>query len=199
LLHQQKSPDPFANRRWLETRSVEERSMLKNIVIGVVTVAVLIVGWQLWSHNAAKNAQENGDVTSNDSRPTVQTDLDGHPVAPVGPTPSRSDAPGTINGEPVAGSTLPPPDAHSRIATMDRSIDRTIDRTFDKTAVPVSDTVAPNPPNGLAFGGTGKFQWYRQGSLTWRVNTESGSACIAFATLEEWRKPIVYTHGCGNS
>ena len=183
--------------------------MLKNIVIGVVTVAVIIVGWQLWSHNAAKNAQENGDVSAIDSRSNMQTDLDGHPVAPVLPTPSRSDAPGTINGEPVAGSN-PPPDAHSRVAAIDRSIertadradrsiDRTLDRSIDRSALPVSDTVSPNPPNGLAFGGTGKFQWYRQGNLTWRINTESGSSCIAFATIEEWRKPIVSTHGCGNS
>ena len=67
------------------------------------------------------------------------------------------------------------------------------------SALPVSDTVSPNPPNGLAFGGTGKFQWYRQGNLTWRVNTASGSTCIAFATMDEWQKPIVYSHGCGNA
>jgi len=71
--------------------------------------------------------------------------------------------------------------------------------TSTPAALPVSDTVAPNPPNGLAFGGTGKFQWYRQGNLTWRVNTASGSTCIAFATMEEWQKPLVYRHGCGNA
>jgi hypothetical protein len=31
------------------------------------------------------------------------------------------------------------------------------------------------------------------------VDTESGNACIIFATMEEWKKPIVYSHGCNNS
>ena len=62
--------------------------------------------------------------------------------------------------------------------------------------LPKSDTLAPNPSNGQAFGGTGKFQVYRQGNITWRVNTESGESCILLATQEEWRKPIVYSHGC---
>jgi hypothetical protein len=66
-------------------------------------------------------------------------------------------------------------------------------------AAPASDSIAPNPPNGMAFTGNGKFQVYRQGNLTWRVDTESGKACILFATMEEWRKPIVYSHGCNNS
>jgi len=64
---------------------------------------------------------------------------------------------------------------------------------------PATDSISPNPTNGMAFTGTGKFQVYRQGDLTWRVDTESGRTCIVFATLEEWRKPIVYQHGCANS
>jgi|GEM_PF-1041815 len=64
---------------------------------------------------------------------------------------------------------------------------------------PKIDTIAPNPPNGQAFTGTGKFQVYRQGNITWRVNTESGESCILLATQEEWRKSIVYSHGCNAS
>jgi hypothetical protein len=59
------------------------------------------------------------------------------------------------------------------------------------------DTISPNPPNGMVFSGTGKYQLYRQGNLTWRVNTESGQSCIIFATDEEWKKPKVYRAGCG--
>lgn len=66
-------------------------------------------------------------------------------------------------------------------------------------AVPASDSISPNPANGVAFSGTGKFQVYRQGNLTWRVDTESGHTCVLFATMEEWRKPLVYQHGCNNS
>ena len=67
------------------------------------------------------------------------------------------------------------------------------------TAAPATDSIQPNPPNGAAFAGTGKFQVYRQGNLTWRVDTESGATCILFATMEEWKKPVVYNHACGNS
>jgi len=66
-------------------------------------------------------------------------------------------------------------------------------------AAPASDSIGPNPSNGVAFAGTGKFQVYRQGNLTWRVNTESGESCILFATEEEWRRQIVYSHGCASN
>jgi len=63
-------------------------------------------------------------------------------------------------------------------------------------AVPATDTVAPNPPNGMRFGGSGHFQLYRQGDLTWRLNTDTGETCVIFATDEEWRKPKVFRSGC---
>ena len=68
-----------------------------------------------------------------------------------------------------------------------------------QTATSGTDSIQPNPPNGVAFAGTGKFQVYRQGNLTWRVDTESGANCILFATMEEWKKPVVYNHACGDS
>jgi hypothetical protein len=62
-----------------------------------------------------------------------------------------------------------------------------------------TDTIKPNPPNGMVFAGSGRFQVYRQGDLTWRLDTDSGQACVLFATNEEWRKPQVYQHGCNTS
>jgi hypothetical protein len=69
-----------------------------------------------------------------------------------------------------------------------------------QTAVsaPAADSISPNPTNGTTFAGTGKFQVYRQGNLTWRLDTETGHSCILFATMEEWKKPIVNSHGCNN-
>ena len=61
----------------------------------------------------------------------------------------------------------------------------------------MTDSQAPNAPNGMRYGGSGQFQWYRQGNITYRVDTVSGGICVAFATLEEWRKQIVSSHGCG--
>jgi hypothetical protein len=62
---------------------------------------------------------------------------------------------------------------------------------------PANDSIPRNPPNGMTFAGAGKFQLYRQGDITWRLNTDTGEACILFATDAEWRQPRVYQHGCG--
>ena len=67
--------------------------------------------------------------------------------------------------------------------------------TSSVPAVP-ADTIQPNPPNGMTFGGSGHYQLYRQGNLTWRLNTDTGQSCIVFATEEEWRKPQVFRAGC---
>ena len=63
--------------------------------------------------------------------------------------------------------------------------------------VPATDTLPPNPQTGASLAGSGTYQWYRQGNLTWRINTATGRSCIIYATMEEWRKPIVSSHGCG--
>jgi len=62
---------------------------------------------------------------------------------------------------------------------------------------PAGDSIPRNPPNGLAFSGSGKFQLYRQGDITWRLDTQTGSACILFATDAQWRHSRVYQAGCG--
>jgi len=64
---------------------------------------------------------------------------------------------------------------------------------------PASDSMLRNPPNGMIFAGSGKYQLYRQGDLTWRINTETGDACILFATDAQWRLQRVYQHGCDAS
>lgn len=63
--------------------------------------------------------------------------------------------------------------------------------------LPAAQTISRNPPNGLVVSGTGKFQLYRQGDITWRMNTETGEACVLFATEAMWRRALVYDHGCG--
>ncbi|AFL87668.1 hypothetical protein Terro_1359 [Terriglobus roseus DSM 18391] len=83
-------------------------------------------------------------------------------------------------------------------ATVENPLNSTMPAAA-QTPVAARDSIQPNPPNGVAFAGTGKFQVYRQGNLTWRVDTESGANCILFATMEEWKKPVVYHHACGDS
>ncbi len=69
-------------------------------------------------------------------------------------------------------------------------------RVAGAAAQPGTDTIQPNPPNGMTFGGSGHYQLYRQGDLTWRLNTDTGQSCVVFATEEEWRKPQVFRAGC---
>ena len=64
--------------------------------------------------------------------------------------------------------------------------------------IPAAETISRNPPNGLVAAGTGRFQLYRQGDLTFRLNTESGESCVLFASEAMWRNPLVYEHGCGS-
>ena len=62
---------------------------------------------------------------------------------------------------------------------------------------PNSDTLPPNAQTGVRTTGSGPYQWYRQGNLTWRIDTATGRSCIIYATMQEWRKSIVISHGCG--
>ena len=64
-------------------------------------------------------------------------------------------------------------------------------------APPTADSNPRNPPNGMIFAGRGKYQLYRQGDITWRLNTDTGQACILFATDAEWSQPRVFQQGCG--
>jgi hypothetical protein len=68
----------------------------------------------------------------------------------------------------------------------------------ERSPISGGDTFGPNPPNGFAFAGDGKYELYRQGDLTYRMDTKTGASCILYATMEEWAKPLVYSHGCGS-
>jgi hypothetical protein len=71
-------------------------------------------------------------------------------------------------------------------------------RTSDAIAtIPTTDTSSRNPPNRTLIAGTGRFELYRQGDITWRMDTATGQACVLFATQAMWRKTLVYEHGCG--
>jgi hypothetical protein len=98
----------------------------------------------------------------------------------------------------------PSPDAPASNSTTSQPPTQTVvlpspPTTQTPSAAPSNgDTISPNPPNGMIFSGTGRFQLYRQGNLTWRINTETGKSCILFATDEEWEKTKVYRAGCGS-
>jgi hypothetical protein len=66
------------------------------------------------------------------------------------------------------------------------------------TEQPAANALSPHPPSGFVTPATQKFALYRQGDLTYRLNTQSGQACVLLATDALWQKPLVYQHGCGN-
>jgi hypothetical protein len=101
------------------------------------------------------------------------------------------------NARPTAPVTANPPSQSQEIATngvedQGRPSDTIVN-------IPTTDTSGRNPPNRTLISTTGRFQLYRQGDITWRMDTASGQACVLFATQAMWRKTLVYEHGCGAS
>jgi len=137
-------------------------------VLAIVAVVVLSVFW--YKHRAKTRALGSGEVYVRDQ-----------PSAP--PTP-------------LAASTPPPP-ANNQIATTATPQPLGPPASLPQAAPPQGDSIPRNPPNGLAFAGAGKFQLYRQGDITWRLDTQTGDACILFATDAQWRHPRVFQSGCG--
>jgi hypothetical protein len=56
-----------------------------------------------------------------------------------------------------------------------------------------------SPLAPMSESSPGRFQVFRQGNLTWRIDTVSGEACVLLATHAEWRKPQVYQNGCNKT
>jgi len=139
------------------------------IVIGMALAGVYYL------HRAKIRAMNNGTVyVRNQNGGTAKLST---PAPDAGPTPA-SDA----GAEPATPSGLPEPQAQPPVV-----------------ATPVADTLPRNPPNGMAYKGTGKFLLYRQGDITWRLDTDTGRACIIFATDTQWSHTRVWDSGCGAS
>ncbi len=158
--------------------------MGKRIFYLVVALIVAMGFYFGCNRYGPKRSGANGDVFSSDpmtDRTKVNTEAPAAPPSATKAGETESPAPNGQLEQPAA----PPEPAQTPLS----------DRT---PTAPATDTISPNPPNGMVFSGTGKYQLYRQGNLTWRLNTETGQSCIIFATDEEWKKPRVYRAGCGN-
>jgi hypothetical protein len=164
--------------------------MGRRVLIIVLVLVVALFVYLGYNSYDARRAGANGDVFSNDSS-TSRAKNDAPDVSSPGnqtivypsqsqqPTLSAEDA---AQGQPAAGAGAVPPSVQGETP---------------QTGAPASDTITPNPPNGMLFSGSGKYQLYRQGNLTWRLNTDTGQSCIIFATDEEWKKPRVLRAACG--
>ena len=146
------------------------------IAVGLVVVVGLFAYFGYSSYDA-KRAGLNGDVFSNDSS--------------VGQTKAESAVPAVNSSN---GPTVVYPAPAQTVPVTPETLRNSGETRQDGSAV--GDSIEPNPPNGVVFAGKGKYQLYRQGNLTWRLNTETGQTCVIFATDEEWKKRKVYRAGC---
>jgi hypothetical protein len=146
----------------------------------IIIVVVVIFGAAWLIHRSKTHAVNSGDVHVRE-----QAGDKGKTEAAAPTTPEEQPAetqPAPVGEAPAAGAVQGGDQAQR-----------------DVVAPPASDSITRNPPNGMIFAGTGKYQLYRQGDITWRLNTDSGQACILFATDAEWHKAKVFQHGCGGS
>jgi hypothetical protein len=143
-------------------------------ILMIVVVVFLATAWYVhWSRTRALNS---GDVFVRDET--------GDKAKPE--TPPATPANQSAQTQELASNATVAPSGNSSRPRMGAA------------TLPASDSIRRNPPNRTIFAGTGKYQLYRQGDITWRMNTDTGEACILFATETQWRKTIVYDHGCSS-
>lgn len=152
-------------------------------IFGIVgAVVIVLIGLYVYQQRKA-NAANSGDTISPDNSVTTS-------IAPPDP------APAPVAAAPAKRAAMP---GSTTVSTPITTTQTSLQPETNTGAIPASDSIDRNPPNGMVFAGTGHIQVYRQGNITWRINTDNGEACVLFATDREWRKPRVYNAGCRKS
>ena len=162
-----------------------------------IVMALVLIGFAYVGYNSydVRRAGGTGDVFSRDSGEKVGTDS-GAKVAVSMPAKTADGKASEAGG--AASAALGVPATKTTPAEAEAGSQVTQTGQPPQGAILAGDTISPNPPNGMVFAGTGKYQLFRQGNITWRLNTDTGQTCIIFATDEEWKKPRVYRAGCGS-
>ena len=146
---------------------------MSRIFLIIILVCAVLLG-AFWYANRSKNrAVNSGEVVVHDRAVDKGKDTADSTSAGQSAQPAQAH-------EPAAGD-----EANSKADDADMT-------------PPTADSIRRDPPNWMTFAGKGKYQLYRQGDLTWRLNTDTGDACILFATDAEWRKPKVFQEGCAS-
>ena len=157
----------------------------------IIIVCVVIFGVVWYVNRSKTHAVNSGQVyVRGQAGDQGKTDA----AAPAASSENSTDQPAETPAAAPAAATDAAPAEASAPAQSDSGTPQS-----GAVTPPATDSINRNPPNGMVFAGTGKFQLYRQGDITWRLNTETGQACILFATNAEWRQTRVYQHGCGGS
>lgn len=158
---------------------------MNRIFFIVALVAAAVIGASWYVHGSKTRAMNSGDVF-------VRNLPEDNP---------KAEAPTATSANHPADSQKPA--AHrpeiSGVVPLSPHIAAQETQTVGLAPTPTSDTLERNPPNGMTFTGAGKYQLYRQGDITWLMDTETGQACVLLATENQWRNMLVYRHGCGGS
>jgi hypothetical protein len=157
---------------------------MNNKIFGIIVVVVVIAAVLFW-YSGKKKTTTSGDVF-------VRNGGKEQPAPAPQPKPAEDQT--TKDEKALAQQAEDQATVQPAAPTQGQT---QADTTAGSMVPPASDSIARNPPAGMLFAGTGKFQLYRQGDLTWRLNTDSGQACIIFATDAQWRLPRVFRNGCG--
>ena len=171
--------------------------MGKRVLVIVLLVALALFAYVGYSSYDARRAGVTGQVFSSDSSHNRQ-----NPQPASSPTSSAATTTTDSSTPPPETETIVyPPTSQAAPASVATPVANGSSAQVTQSqqaapAAPGADTISPNPPNGMVFSGSGRYQLYRQGNITWRLDTESGRSCIIFATDEEWKKPRVYKAGC---
>jgi hypothetical protein len=149
----------------------------------LLVASAIIIGALWFIHWSRTRALNSGDVHVR--------------VTPADKTP-RPEAPETASTNPPTPSDEIPGNGSEAPGSEAQGNDQTHPNQGGIATIPMAEPFNRNPQNGIVPVSGGKFQLYRQGDLTFRLNTETGQACVLFATQAQWSKTLVYEHGCGN-
>jgi len=174
--------------------------MTKRVIVLVLVLLLALFVYVGYHSYDSKRVGKDGEVYSNGSlrRGEQQAEKASDADTIVYPNPNSAAA-----GTPASGTTTAQPQYQGQSPPTppinEKNAAGQVTQGLEPAATnaPASDTISPNPPNGMVFSGTGLCQLYRQGNITWRLDTDTGRACVIFATDEEWKKPRVYRAGCG--
>ena len=185
---------------------------MRTLMTLLLLALVIVLCWFGWKHYQTARVLDSGEVhcdgcLTGERKAAFLRENSGE--GPDGQSEHKWDFSRGADGQKREYSDADDPNYHGPVYTSDQQAappeTRASGEPYDRVytggpapgAVPVRDTIPPNPPNGEKFGGRGAYEWYRQGNVTWRTNTMTGQSCIAYATMAEWRKRIVMDHGCG--
>ena len=182
----EESSEVLKSSRQASTQSVSAFRMkvvrpMQRIFRLLMVVVVVIAGASWYLHWSKTRAMNSGEVHVREQPGNAAKTAAPEAASANQPAPPEDQA---ANGADASGSqnSAQPQGAQSSVYTL-----------------PASDTISRNPPDRTILAGAGRYELYRQGDITWRMDTATGQACVLFATEAMWRRSLVYAHGCGAS